>query len=124
MRMYLLPLLLVAALPVHAEDYSTRTTFTMVANCMDENGGHSQENLITCSCRADLLQAGMSAEEYEGAITVERYRDVPADKGAVFRDSPQGQRLFAALKKIRKEAVEACPIIRAVGPKPVAPAAP
>jgi len=114
MRIFIWSMLVLVALPVHAGDYSSRTSFTMVANCMDENGGQTQENLYTCSCRADLIQAGMSAEDYEDAITVERYRDVPADKGAVFRDSKKGQVLFAALKKIRKEAAETCPIVRAV----------
>lgn len=114
MRTYLLALMLAVSLPVYAGDYSTRTTFMMVANCMDENGGHTQENLFTCSCRADLIQAEMSAAEYEDAITVERYRELPADKGAVFRDSKKGQTLFAALKKVRKEAAEACPAIRTV----------
>ena len=114
MRMFAWSLIAVAAMPVYAENYSSRTSFTMVANCMDENGGHTQANLYTCSCRADLIQARMSAEDYEDAITVERYRDVPADKGAVFRDSKKGQSLFDALKKVRKEAVEVCPAIRAV----------
>ncbi len=114
MRIFAWSLLAVVAMPVCAGNYSSRTSFTMIANCMDENGGQTQENLYTCSCRADLIQAGMSAEDYEGAITVERYRDVPADKGAVFRDSKKGQSLFAALKKVRKEAAEACPAVRGV----------
>ena len=90
----------------------------MVANCMDESGGQTSENLYMCSCRADLIQARMSAEEYEGAITVERYRELPADKGAVFRDSKLGQTLTSALKKIRKEAAETCPAIQAVKQTP------
>ena len=118
MRIFVLSLLVVVTLPVYAGDYSSRTSFTMVANCMDENGGHTQANLYTCSCRADFIQAGMSAEDYEDAITVERYRDVPADKGAVFRDSKKGQVLFSALKKIRKEAAETCPLVRAVTQTP------
>ena len=114
MRIFVWSLLAVVAMPVYAGNYSSRTSFTMIANCMDENGGQTQENLFMCSCRADLIQAGMTAEEYEEAITVERYRELPADKGAVFRDSKLGQTLFAALKKIRKEAAETCPAIQAV----------
>ena len=118
MRIFVWSLLAFATLPVYAGNYSSRTSFTMIANCMDENGGQTQENLFMCSCRADLIQAGMSAEEYEEAITVERYRELPADKGAVFRDSELGQKLFAALKKIRKEAAETCPVIQAVKQTP------
>lgn len=114
MRIFACLLIAFATMPAYAGNYSSRTSFTMVANCMDENGGHTQENLYTCSCRADLIQAAMSAEEYEDAITVERYRDVPADKGAVFRDSKKGQVLFTALKKARKAAAVACPAIKAV----------
>ncbi len=114
MRIFVWSLLAVVTMPVYAGNYSSRTSFTMIANCMDENGGQTQENLFMCSCRADLIQAGMSAEEYEEAITVERYRELPADKGAVFRDSKLGQTLFAALKKVRKQAVETCPAIQAV----------
>ena len=114
MRIFVWPLLAVAAMPAYAGNYSSRTSFTMVANCMDENGGQTQENLYTCSCRADLIQAAMSAEHYEDAITVERYQNVPADKGAVFRDSKKGQDLLAALKKVRKQAGEVCPAVKAV----------
>ena len=110
--------LLCAAAPVCAGNYSTMATFTMVSNCMEEHGGQTSENLYMCSCRADIIQAGMTAEEYEDAITVERYRDLPADKGAVFRDSKKGQDLYAALKKIRSEAEKSCPAIKAVERNP------
>ena len=70
MRIFVLSLLVVVTLPVYAGDYSSRTSFTMVANCMDENGGHTQANLYTCSCRADFIQAGMSPEDYTNTLTV------------------------------------------------------
>ncbi|MBI1733316.1 MAG: hypothetical protein HYR49_11200 [Gammaproteobacteria bacterium] len=118
MRILVLTLLLTVAVPVVAEHFSSMATFTMVANCMDENGGQTAANLYTCSCRADIIRAGMSAEDYEDAMTVERYRELPADKGAVFRDSRKGQQLYDSLKKIRRQAADSCPVIRTVAPLP------
>jgi hypothetical protein len=112
------PLLLAIAAPVFAGNYPSQAVFTMVANCMDENGGQNAENLYTCSCRSDIIQTELSAEEYEDAVTVESYRELPADKGAVFRDSKKGQQLYDALKKARRTAAERCPVIRRVTQTP------
>jgi hypothetical protein len=120
MRKYVLLLVALLSSPAVADDYSTMATFVMIANCMDQNGGQSEENLYMCSCRADRIQAEMSAGDYEDALTVERYRELPADKGAVFRDTKRAQQLYDRLKKVRRQAADACPAIRTVtaGPRP------
>lgn len=118
MRHLILILLATLALPLHAAGYSTMETFTMVSNCMIENGGQTRENLYMCSCRADVIMAAMDEEEYAHALTVEKYRELPADKGAVFRDTKMAQEKFAKLKQTRRKAAEDCPVIRAVTAKP------
>lgn len=120
MRKFAIAMLVALAPPAYAGDYSTMETFIMVSNCMAENGGQTEENLYMCSCRADVVKAELSEEDYVDALAVERYRELPADKGAVFRDSRKGQQLFDTLKKVRRKATEACPVIRTVTAKPAA----
>lgn len=120
MRNFAIAMLVTLAAPAYAADYSTMETFIMVSNCMAENGGQTEENLYMCSCRADVVKAELSEEDYGDALAVERYRELPADKGAVFRDSRKGQQLFDTLKKVRRKATEACPVIRTVTAKPAA----
>lgn len=120
MRYLTLSLLVTFALPLQAAGYTTMETFTMVSNCMIENGGQTRENLYMCSCRADVTMSEMSEEEYVHGLTVEKYRELPADKGAVFRDTRMAQDMFDKLKKVRRKAAEDCPVIRAVSAKPAA----
>jgi hypothetical protein len=118
MRTFPLALLAAFAMPAVAGDYTTMGTFTMVSNCMIEAGGQTEENLYMCSCRADVIKAEFSEPDYEDALTVEKYRELPADKGAVFRDSKKGQQLLETLKKVRRKATEQCPAIRTVTGEP------
>lgn len=118
MRTFQLALLAAFAMPVTAGDYSTMGTFTLVSNCMIESGGETEENLYMCSCRADVIKKELTEEDYEDALTVEKYRELPADKGAVFRDSKKGQKLLETLKKVRRQATEQCPAIRTVTGEP------
>lgn len=118
MRKFALALLATLAMPALAGDYTTMGTFTLVSNCMIEAGGETGENLYMCSCRADVIKSELSEQDYEDALTVEKYRELPADKGAVFRDSHKGQELLATLKKVRRQATEQCPAIRTVTGEP------
>lgn len=87
-----------------------RVGFAMV--CMDSHGGPSVETMTACSCRIDYIDRHMTYEDYDEASTYLRYKGMPGEKGALFRDMPRGEELLAKLNKVRDEAVKACPIAK------------
>jgi hypothetical protein len=107
-RWFALFLLLTPAIAM-ADTYPTTEIVKFVVSCMAENGGHSDENLYTCACRFDSISSKFTFEEYDTAVTYERYRDMPGKQGGLFRDSERGDALKARLKKAREEAAAQCP---------------
>lgn len=123
MRSLLLATLLVPVSAAYAaDDYSTVETVRYVMGCMAENGGNTEENLYACTCRFDVIAAGMPFAEYEQAQLYERYREMPGKRGALFRESEMGDKLKAKLRKLRKEAEERCPLVRHIEPPRKQPA--
>ncbi len=115
MRWSLLVLLFLAITPLcHAEGYPTADTVRMVMQCMDKIGGVTEENLNTCSCRHDLVVSKMPYQEYFAATMYWRYRTLPADKGATFRDSKVGRKLVHRLTDILNQADAACPVVKQI----------
>jgi hypothetical protein len=93
----------------NADAYPTTETVKFVVTCMAENGGQTDENLYTCACRFDSISSKFTFEEYDAAVTYERYRDLPGKQGGLFRDSEEGDTLRARLKKVREDAAAQCP---------------
>ena len=101
---------------VLAGSYPTRETITMVLGCMAEIGGQSEENLYTCSCRQDAITAVLAFDEYESGSLYERYKSMPGEKGAVFRDSRDGEASAKKLREARKSANASCPTVKHIEP--------
>ena len=99
-----------------AESYPTTETVTMVVNCMVELGGQSEENLYTCACRHDVIRAALTFHEYESGSLYERYKSMPGEKGAVFRDSRDGAAFAKKLGEARKSAAASCPTVKHIEP--------
>lgn len=115
MRRFLLMLTFFAVAPLcRAEAYPTADTVRMVLQCMDKIGGVTEENLNTCSCRHDLIVSKMSYDQYFSATMYWRYRTLPADKGAVFRDSDEGRKLVHRLTDVLNQAEAACPVVKQI----------
>lgn len=93
-------------------DFPTFDRVGVAMVCMDSHGGPSVETLTACSCRVDYIDARMDYAKYEEASTNLRYAGMPGEKGALFRDMERGEELVDELKKIRDEAVKACPIAK------------
>ncbi len=95
-------------------DFTTRTTVQFILDCMAASGGITDENLDTCVCRHDNMEAVISHADYEEGRTYERNRAMPGKKGAFFRDSKRGERMYEKLVSVREEAFVKCPQVRRV----------
>ena len=76
-----------APLLASAHDYPTMDRVDNVLTCMAENGGQNIDNLQRCSCQVDVLMQQVSFEEFTEARTYEIYKQMPGDKGGLFRDN-------------------------------------
>ena len=116
MTLFLLTLPTVAA----AEGYPTTEIVKFVVGCMADNGGQTEENLYTCACRFDSISSQFTFEEYDNAVVFERYANMPGKRGGLFRDSEQGDKLKARLRKAREEAAKQCPTVVRIEREPPA----
>lgn len=98
-----------------ADDYPTFEIVKQVVGCMAEIGGQSEETLYTCACRHDVMATRMTFREYEQADLFGRYREMPGKRGALFRDSKNGDALIEKLEAARKEAQAQCPLVKHIG---------
>lgn len=114
MRVLTVLILMLQSTSVWAEDYPTRETVQMVVSCMFENGGQTEENLYACACRHDIITSQMTFADYEQATVFERYRDLPGEKGQVFRDAKEGEQLLRKLADARKQGLAQCPLVKRV----------
>lgn len=99
---------------VYADEYPSEETVRFALNCMTQLGGQNDENLYTCLCRYDNIRAGMNFSDYEEAVTYERNKAMPGEKGGFFRDNERGEGFYKELKKVRKYAVSQCPVAKRV----------
>ena len=81
---------------------------------MAELGDQTEENLLTCACRQDVIEAGISFEIFEQASLQERYNRMPGKRGGLFRDDEISREQLKQLKAVRKQAIAACPTVKKV----------
>lgn len=111
-------LFMLAPLNAAATDFATVETVRMVLNCMVDNGGLSDENLYTCSCRHDAIADRMPFSDYEEGVTYERNKAMPGEKGGFFRDNKRGEQFYKTLLDVRKAADGQCITVRKVERRP------
>ena len=104
----LLSIGLVAPLAAAAFDYPTLDRVDAVLTCMQENGGQNIDNLQRCSCEIDMLMQQVSYDDFTEARTYEIYKQMPGEKGGIFRDSPRAKELVGKLDVARAEAKKRC----------------
>ena len=97
-----------------ADGYPTVETVRMVVSCMGTLGGQNEENLLTCACRQDILEAKMTFDVFEEANLQERYSGMPGKRGGLFRDDETSRKYLQQLQAAREKAVTACPQVRKV----------
>jgi hypothetical protein len=91
-----------------AADYPTMDRVDAVLTCMQENGGQNIDNLQRCSCQIDIIMQQVSYEEFTETRTYEIYKQMPGEKGALFRDNPRAKELVGKLDGARADAKKRC----------------
>lgn len=99
---------LVAPLTAAAFDYPTLDRVDAVLTCMQENGGQNIDNLQRCSCQMDILMQQVDYDTFTEARTYEIYKQMPGDKGGIFRDNPRAKELVGKLETARADAKKRC----------------
>ena len=101
-------LLLLSSSPVLAHDYPTMDRVDQVLTCMKRNGGQNVDNLFRCSCEIDVIAQTVSLEEFNTARTYEIYKNMPGEKGALFREGEDAHKAVETLVAARKNAEKRC----------------
>lgn len=109
-------IILALALPsfAAAAGFPTVETVRQVVSCMAGLGDQTEENLLTCACRQDVIEAGMTFEIFEQASLQERYNRMPGKRGGLFRDDKISREQLKQLKDVRTQALAACPAVKKV----------
>lgn len=93
---------------VSAHDYPTLERVDAVLICMRQNGGQNLDNLERCACEIDAIAERMSLDDFNEARTYEIYKQMPGEKGGLFRDTDRGREMLKKLEAVRKDAAARC----------------
>lgn len=111
-RLHLATATVLAALALNAfaagNDYPTLDRVDSVLTCMKENGGQNIDNLQRCSCEVDILMQKVSFDEFTEARTYEIYKQMPGEKGGLFRETDRAKELAKRLTEARADARKRC----------------
>ena len=91
-----------------AYDYPTMDRVDQVLTCMKENGGQNIDNLQRCSCQMDVLMQTVDYDEFTEAQTYEVYKQMPGEKGSLFRGTDRAKELGKRLSDARADARKRC----------------
>jgi hypothetical protein len=94
-----------------ANDFTTAARVQFVLECMDGNPKMNvYEGVNKCSCVADELAKHFTQREFEEANTGFQFRNLPADRGAMFRDDDAVTSGIKSFKHIYADAYKTCRI--------------
>jgi len=114
-RIILLSMLFIS-MNVSAAQYPTEEIVRNVIDCMTELGGLNDTNMYTCTCRADYIMSKMKYQEYDNAMTWDRNKQMPGDKGATIRDNELGKKASNKYEKVLTESDAKCPVVKHIEP--------
>ncbi len=106
---------LVATAPslVLANDFTTVTRVHYVQECINANPKMNlYEATYKCSCVVDKLAEEFTQKEFEEADTGFQLRNMPADRGGMFRDDADVTDGIGHFKQVHAKAYEDCKIRR------------
>jgi hypothetical protein len=101
-------LLIGCGVAANAHDYPTMDRVDHVLTCMKQNGGQNIDNMLRCSCEIDVIAQQLSMEDFNTARTYEIYKNMPGEKGGLFRESADGSAAVNKLDAARKDAAKRC----------------
>lgn len=111
-RLHLATAALLTALTLNAaaadNNYPTLDRVDSVLTCMKENGGQNIDNMQRCSCQIDIIMQTVSFDEFTEARTYEIYKQMPGEKGSLFRETDRAKELAKRLTDARADARKRC----------------
>lgn len=95
-----------------ANDFSTATRVQFVMECIQLNEGKMNlyEATHKCSCVVDKLAAVFTQREFEDANTGFQLRNMPGDRGGVFKDDEDVKSGIGLFKQAHVDAYASCRI--------------
>ena len=97
-----------AAGAVQAHDYPTLDRVDHVLTCMRQNGGQNVDNLWRCACEIDVIAQQLSVEDFNTARTYQIYKNMPGEKGSLFREGADSSSAIGKLEAASKDAAKRC----------------
>ncbi|HAO25379.1 MULTISPECIES: hypothetical protein [unclassified Methylophaga] len=92
-------------------DFSTVTKVQYVNDCMQANTKlNIYEGVHKCSCVVDKLDEAFTQTDFEDISTAYMYRNMPADKGAQFRDHKELKGGIKQYEEVSSSAYKECRI--------------
>lgn len=92
-----------------SNDFSTVTRVHFVMDCMTANPNlNVYEATHKCSCVVDKLADVFTEREFEDLSTGYMYKNMPADRGATFRDDKGVKKDLKLFEKTNTEAYKEC----------------
>ncbi len=93
-----------------ANDFTTVSRVRYVQDCIIQNDGKMNvyEATLKCSCVIDKLAEDFTQVEFENANAGFRYRNIPGDRGAMFKDDTDIQDGIKSFKQLHGEAYQSC----------------
>ena len=97
-----------------ANDFSTLTRVHYVQDCVALNAGKMNvyESSYKCSCVVDELAKSFTQVEFEDINTGFRFKNLPGDRGGVFRDDQAVKGGIKSFQQVQVDAFEECRIKR------------
>ena len=91
------------------QDFSTVTKVHYVQDCMTANGDMNvYESVHKCSCVVDKLDEAFTETEFDDISTGYMYKNLPADKGAQFRDDKELNKVSDKYEEVIAAAYKDC----------------
>ncbi|NQY25647.1 MAG: hypothetical protein HRT92_00555 [Piscirickettsiaceae bacterium] len=93
-----------------ANDFTTVTRVRYVQDCITFNEGKMNiyESTLKCSCVIDTLAENFTQVEFENVNAGFRYRNIPGDRGGMFKDDIDVQDGIKTFKELHLEAYKSC----------------
>lgn len=92
-------------------DFATVTKVQYVTDCMQANNKlNVYEGINKCSCVVDKLDEAFTETEFVDVSTAYMYRNLPADRGAQFRDDKGVNTIMDEYEEVSASAYKECKI--------------
>ena len=100
--------LLLAATPVHVNDFPTVDRVLYVQECMRAHPGPPFEMTNKCACALDTLAASVKYKDYVTMSTITKAMSIGGERGGAIRDVPSYEPEIKRLRELQAKAEKAC----------------